>query len=424
MDAQELFREGVVAIREKNDSALANRLLSQSLKLDPKNIHAWLWLSRTVADADKQLEYVEHALAINPHHAQALQLRDHLLLKIQPKIIKTSDSSLTLTEKSQVETALQKAEDFLVFDDIESALTEWKTVLNIQIDHEYALSQAVKHLWEYKRYDEARRLVWRALKAETTSPLVYKTALDIAERQKKADEIDDIRARMASLPSFSEMQATETFERFMRERKHFKALETLEYAVKVHPTNQHLWMNLADLKTFLGRGDMAQVDYEQVVKIDPRSKYGKEAEKRLHHYVPQLSEQERQNIWLAIREAAAFGLFFWLLAIQDAGLKAINIGVLRWLGIILSFIGGYLLISATSSPSQAFLLKYFTTHSDKTPPNQQGILSDTSRQIIGTVAGVILIVAFGLVFSRSIGLLLDPVEPDLSELERLIFEEE
>ena len=46
-DAQALFREGVLALKEARDVERARRLLTQSLRLDPNNEMAWLWLSRT-----------------------------------------------------------------------------------------------------------------------------------------------------------------------------------------------------------------------------------------------------------------------------------------------------------------------------------------------------------------------------------------
>ena len=50
MDAKVLFQEGVVAIRDQKDAAKGRELLMQSLKIEPKNEMAWLWLSRTMAE--------------------------------------------------------------------------------------------------------------------------------------------------------------------------------------------------------------------------------------------------------------------------------------------------------------------------------------------------------------------------------------
>ncbi len=78
MDAQSLFRDGVTALRDQHDASRARQLLTQSLKLDPNNEMAWLWLSRTTHDPQKQMQCVERALRINPNNPQALALRAKL----------------------------------------------------------------------------------------------------------------------------------------------------------------------------------------------------------------------------------------------------------------------------------------------------------------------------------------------------------
>jgi tetratricopeptide (TPR) repeat protein len=78
MDARSLYREGVLAIRDQKDIARGRDLLVQSLRQDPNNDMAWLWLTRTVTDRQKRLEYVERALKVNPANEQARQLKDRL----------------------------------------------------------------------------------------------------------------------------------------------------------------------------------------------------------------------------------------------------------------------------------------------------------------------------------------------------------
>ncbi|MEP0762312.1 MAG: hypothetical protein HRF48_06185, partial [Chloroflexota bacterium] len=79
MDAQELYRQGVIAIREQNDLARGRDLLVQALKLDPHNDMAWLWLARTTSDPARRLELVERALRANPASEAARKLRTQLL---------------------------------------------------------------------------------------------------------------------------------------------------------------------------------------------------------------------------------------------------------------------------------------------------------------------------------------------------------
>jgi hypothetical protein len=73
-DAEVLFREGVHAIDENNDIVQGRKLLIESLRLDPDNDVAWLWLARTVTNRDKQRDCLNRALKVNPSNAQARML--------------------------------------------------------------------------------------------------------------------------------------------------------------------------------------------------------------------------------------------------------------------------------------------------------------------------------------------------------------
>lgn len=77
-DAKVLFRDGVNAIRNEGDLTQGRKLLTESLRLNPQNDVAWLWLSKTVTDAQKKLQCVERALQINPDNQQALDLQHKL----------------------------------------------------------------------------------------------------------------------------------------------------------------------------------------------------------------------------------------------------------------------------------------------------------------------------------------------------------
>lgn len=77
-DAKVLFRDGVNAIRNEKDLSQGRKLLTESLRLDPNNDAAWLWLSKTVNDTQKKLQCIERALAINPDNQQALDMQRKL----------------------------------------------------------------------------------------------------------------------------------------------------------------------------------------------------------------------------------------------------------------------------------------------------------------------------------------------------------
>lgn len=79
IDADTLFQQGVVAIRNQDNPALGRELLILALQHDPDNDMAWLWLTRTVNDWHTRMQYVERALQINPANRQARRMRARLL---------------------------------------------------------------------------------------------------------------------------------------------------------------------------------------------------------------------------------------------------------------------------------------------------------------------------------------------------------
>src|SRR4051794_20717497 len=79
MDAKTLFQEGVVAIRDQKDATKGRDLLMQSLKIEPKNEMAWVWLSRTLAEPQKKIQCLERALKLNPANEQTRTMITKLL---------------------------------------------------------------------------------------------------------------------------------------------------------------------------------------------------------------------------------------------------------------------------------------------------------------------------------------------------------
>lgn len=73
-DARQLFEEAVRLIREQHDHTGARRLLIESLRSDPKNDMAWVWLSRTTNDHNKRRDCLQRALKLNPANTQAQRL--------------------------------------------------------------------------------------------------------------------------------------------------------------------------------------------------------------------------------------------------------------------------------------------------------------------------------------------------------------
>ncbi len=197
-EAERLFQEGLILLRDANDMAGARRALLASLKLNPRNDMAWVWLSRVVTDADKRRECLRRALKLNPENDQARSLLSALdkmrtqewqavaeqtvgarsLLRSTGRYPAVSadgepeaaQSVRKLPPSREIERYLKRANAFVEDGDPEKAIEEWVAVLKLEVDHEEAMRQAVRYLSRMKYIDDARELVMRAMHAGRRTP--------------------------------------------------------------------------------------------------------------------------------------------------------------------------------------------------------------------------------------------------------------
>jgi tetratricopeptide (TPR) repeat protein len=454
MDARTLYREGVLAIRDQKDIARGRELLVQSLRQDPSNDMAWLWLTRTVSDRQKRLEYVERALKINPANEQALQLKERLQAPpppeppaatpskpppaplpateagpdrpasvIRPIGPKTVDTPVTQSEKEQIARLMEKADIYLESGDEEAAVAQWVEVLKLRVDHELALRNAAGHLWRLRYWDDASELVQRAIDAGTQVPSIYLTAIDMAERRGDQGEAGVLRERIATLPAADEQLLVTVADYYLERYQTDQALRFLQQAIETHPNSQKLLVKMGDVYQQLDRNQEAMVYYDRAVRLGSRSKKGKEADKKLAVFVPVLTDRERGSVWLAVRETVGVMLLFLLMGWQDAGLSLFDMGPRRWVGVLLSLVGGYLLVTATSSPQQAPVAGWLGGSVPATPagedslqpvpaapgraaqePTHLPIVPEGARYLLGTAGAVLLVMAFILVFYHALDL--------------------
>jgi tetratricopeptide (TPR) repeat protein len=543
MDAKSLFQEGVVAIRDQKDAAKGRELLMQSLKIEPKNEMAWLWLSRTMPEPQKKMQCLERALKLNPTNEQTKALINKLATdsahggnngaamstpapkpaptaaRPLPEKMDTSDwnslristnemqsvsgssgmkpqvtaemedmgltpdlgavftatdgmksvtklatsevavmdapksgsnelkdlrtvygeeetqseekavprkVSLTAAQSTQIKNYLNQAQTLLNKNKLEEAIEQWVRVLEIEIDNETALGNAVRYLSRLKYIDDARELVWNALNSGTTHPSIYLTAIDIAKYQKQEGEADELRLKLVQLPDAGEKTVMSIVEYFV-EHDPPKALEALDLAIPSYPKNQKLTFRRAQLAEEMGLRKEAATYYEEAAQLGTRSKEGQLADKKLTEFMPHMTDKERGSIGLAVREALGVGFLYLLMAFQDAGLNLAQLGVNRFGGIVMSIVGGYLLITATSSPQQKRIATWFggSVPVKKPKPKAENekedvvkaimgepeeeatqlpIIPTGVRVVIGIAGAVLLVAAFVLVFSAAIAM--------------------
>ena len=453
MDAKTLYQQGVTAIRDQHDPQRGRELLIQSLRQDPRNDMAWLWLTRTEQDRDKQLEYVERALTINPANDAALKLKARLQTATQPPIApaatperpedralivpkaevpalssyQTVDVPATPEEKARIAQLMERADIYATAGEIESAIEQWVEVLNIRVDHEAALRHATGHLWRLQYQDDARELVQRALDAGTTVPTIYLTAIDMAERLGDIDHAEELRAHVISMPQADDPFLVAIADDYIRRFRNDEALAFLYRALEARPNSQALLIKTGDLLKELDRNQEAMTYYDRAVRTGARTARGREADKKLLNFVPVLTDRERGSVGLALREAAGITLLFLMMGWQDAGLDLLDLGAMRWFGVLLAMIGGYLVVTATSSPQQNRVASWLggQVPPDQPDPNQPLAapgralqeptqlpqISDDVRYVLGTMGAILLVMAFLLVFYHSLELITENPPP-------------
>lgn len=478
MDAQTLFREGVLALRDKKDVARARQLLTQSLKLDPKNEMAWLWLSRTTDDPQKKMQCVERALRLNPNNEQALALRAKLDGAKTPVTSNTANTPhirhiggappdtlgdllaastasadalddlrsaaiesrsiasapKIVSDQEAIATILAEADRRMEAQDEEGAIMQWVRVLDIQPDQPVAIQNAVRSLFKLGYKDDASELIERAIDSGTTSVPIYLTGIDLARVRGEPGKADHLREHVAGLPSADEALILKMADYFVESSQVMRAIDVLQKGLVTHPRSQSLLLRMGGLQEeALGNKAEAHRYYEQAAR-GGKGKGAQVAEKALSNFTPVLSDRERGSIGLALREALGFGVIFVLLGWQDAGLDLLRLGPQRWLGVGLSILGGYLLVTGLSAPQQKPLAAWLGGKVPAPqPPSANGeaiigeptalpIIPGVLRAMLALVGLIVLAGAFMLVFSMSIGLLRNPVQPYVPSIYDLLSE--
>ncbi|NLX11051.1 MAG: hypothetical protein GXY36_15495 [Chloroflexi bacterium] len=291
-------------------------------------------------------------------------------------------------------------------------------MLKIRVDHEAALGGAVSHLWRLGYREDARELLTRALESGSTMPFVYLTALDLAGRLQDYAWLNALRQQILAAEC-DEALLLAVIEQDVRQQQMAHALDFLEQAISHCPDSQPLLVRMGELLQEIGRGPEAKPYYERAAALGARTRAGKAADQKLMGFVPVLTDRERGSVGLAVREVAGVGLFFLLAGLQDAELSLLAMGPRRWMGVLVSLIGGYLLVTATSSPQQRRIASWLGGRliEPDAPANDSGSqaleepsrlpsIPPTERAVLGTVGLALLALALILVFNYTFDVLL------------------
>jgi tetratricopeptide (TPR) repeat protein len=278
---------------------------------------------------------------------------------------------------------------------------------------------------------DAHELVQRALDAGTTIPSIFLTAIDMAQRLGQHEEADRLRERVAGLPDADPVLLIKIADTYVAAYQMPQAIDFLQRALSTQPDSQPLLVRLGELHEQLGQQQQAMQYLDRAVRLGARSAEGKAADQKLATFVPVITDRERGSVILAWREALGIVLFYLVLAWHDAGLHLLHLGIQRWGGVLISMIGAYLLITATSSPQQRGVAEALGGEKPSGKKTQEGeqsqskpgralqepttlpILSDDARLALGITGMLLLLLAFYMVFHVSIDLVVENPPPYL-----------
>jgi tetratricopeptide (TPR) repeat protein len=346
---------------------------------------------------------------------------------------------LTPAETKTVESLLKQGTERLKAGDGEGAVEAFVRVLEIRVDHEIAIGNAVRQLAKLGYNEDVEELLNRALDAGTQSTSIHLTTIDLLRRQGKYPEAEALMERVVGLPKADDTLALRIIDHFLKDGQPLRAIELLEQSLAKFPDSQKLLIRMGEVQQdYLERKDAARRYFEQAARVKGGTKEAKLADKALEGYVPILTDRERGSMALAARESIGFGVVYLLMAWQDAGLNLLALGGTRWLGVALSMIGGYLVVTATSSPQQQPLAAWLggTVPPPPAKPTAKDdlrvmggavqdatalpVIPDALRAFLLAVGLFLLLGAFLMVFSSAIQLLRAPVEPYIPLIEELM----
>lgn len=346
---------------------------------------------------------------------------------------------LTAAEAIQVEALLSEGEERLKAGDGEGAIEQFVRVLDIRVDHEVAIGNAVRQLAKLSYNDDVDELLTRALDAGTQSTSIHLTAIDLRRRQGNYAEAEALMEKAIHLPKADDTLALKFVNYFLEAGQPLRAIELLEKALANFPDSQKLLVRMGEVQEeYLNQKNAARYYFEQAARAKTGTKEAKLADKALENYVPIITDRERGSIALAVREAVGVGVVYLLMAWQDAGLNLLALGPVRLLGVILSFVGGYLVVTATSSPQQkpiaAWLGGKVPAPSNKPAKEDDlrlmgGAVQDATalpilptylRLFLMAVGAFLLMGALIMVFNKSFVLLRVPVDPFIPNVEEMM----
>ena len=449
-----LYEAGRRALQAE-DRRRARALWVQAVALNPRHVRSWTALLQVCADPDEQLYCLYQLGRLNPQdprlrrayerfraqHPSArprplpeltappaadprpetalAAMPDQPLAEAPSPAAPARPAESTAQSRTHDAVAARRAEQLTAglllvaarkreAGDDTGALAVYRDILRSDPTHVEALAESVRILSRQKRLEEARDWVEHSLRAGNRDPGAYVSLAELRLLIGGGDPWEPL-AALRRLPDLKPHHLLGAASVYWRHGQLRPALETLHAAEQMAPHEQAVLMRLAQAYEELG-------SLKRVVDRGARTAIGQAAEELLLERAPHIPRHIQMHMLYALREVLGIFLLFLLIAILDAGVSLTGISLAGWAGLLLSLVGGYLVVSAASSPSQQVFQRFLRPSAapEKRSAPDDPYLPETLedepvpslpmevRLTLGTVGGVLLIVAAVLVLRNSL----------------------
>jgi tetratricopeptide (TPR) repeat protein len=413
---QALYRAGQRALKQ-GDRADARRNLAAAVHRDPHFVDAWIALVRACDTHAEQLYCLEKMQRFNgtdPRIQEAYRRFKARHPAVEPA--RLAELPKSRRKQARFDALLQQADDRLADGDDRNAVRLYGQILQQEPTHQAALAGGLRALSHLRRLDDARRWAERSIYAGNEDPSAYISLAELRLHTGEGDPWAPIQA-LHDLPAVRTTHLLRASRLYGQHGYAKESLEMLHAAENLDPQDQAVLMQLAETYREMRHPARALHYLQRVTDQSTRTEIGQAAEEVLLEVKPHIPRYIQVSMRFALREVLGIFILFVLLALLDGGMRLDGLGAPGLIGVGLSVIGGYLLVTATSSPAQRIFARWLgdpgvqlrqpdnprdsylpAIAADDAPPQ----LSFEVRTVLGTLGAVLLVIAAILVLHNSL----------------------
>ncbi len=445
--AEKQYRAGIDAFKH-GDTRRARAAGGQAVRLDPRHAQAWLALVTVATDPGEQLYCLHRAGVLLPGDQRVQESYREIKARFPqaqerplPEVASPAEKLRAAADRRaapaadpfapalptrkpirslDTSEALRQAARLRKKNDEEAALRIYLDILREDPAQQEATAEAVQIFSRRKQVIEAIEVLEGSLIAGNRDPGAL---ISLAELQLhiRSGNPWGLLADLRAMPDVKAAQLLRAANLYWKYGQDGAAFATLHEAEQRDPRHQPTLLRLAELYRETGQEDRARTYFQRTVDLGARSEAGKTAQDILLEEAPYIPRFVQTHLAYALREVLGVAILFLLLAALDAGLNFARIDAAGWIGVGISVLGGYLAVTATSSPAQGIFAPLLrepgkAKREDRprrargsAPPSLSTVedeplpmLPIPVRVLMGVVGGLLLILAATLVLQHSL----------------------